>query len=419
MIILICLPQCEYPTLTRITRVRTLKPAQEGKKKFEKQALQLQQQLDKTRPRALLPRPISTTFPGSEKDFNLFQLFRDRMAHELGGTHGMRVYNVTVLRECYENATIRHLVFAISGLSQAHTTSSKLGTNEDYYYALVHQSIALAKLRTIIGQGISQLRIAVITCALLFVYESCQGHYQTARQQVISGSKLLQIWHLARNKEPARVPAVDEELICVFPPLELGLSGFSLLNPYHEPTIPSIVPEIKAFVPPDHALSFGAARIASLRWTQALMCLWHDINRWKQSSTPPFTVPAHLQDQFDYVIMRMSSWYPALKPLVNGGPPGSDSFSAALVQASILFKTGLSMYECVHDEFLPEYQQIVSKAALALQADGRKMQGAYTKVTVLMEIGQQLFFAGTRCRDRAVRAEVIRLLRENPRKQGL
>jgi hypothetical protein len=375
----------------------------------------------------LLPRTVSSIFTGSEKDLHLFTMFRDRMARDLGGVYGMSIFSVTVLRECHDNATIRHLVYAISGLTRVQTSQPGEQRNNDMHYALLHQSRALSNLRNALAQGLPQLRVAVIACALLFVYETHQGHYETAKQQVVSGDNLLQVWRTARANDPHGLSQIDEELVCVFPRLDLGLAGYAALNARHASHNPERADMAIAGLrnPPERFSTVWAARLASLDWVSTLFHLWQKVNHWKRALTQPIAVTARLREEFEQFDNTIRRWYKAFEPLAvpSGGYPAPFIFRAALLQTKIIFTTGISFYECANDEFLEEFTQIVDLSEGVLEIEASFMESryyaTYTKMTVIMETGMPLFFAGTRCRARGVRGRVLKLMRDYPRKQAL
>lgn len=114
-----------------------------------------------------------------------FQLFRDRIADDLGGTFEMPFFTRLVLRECHSQPVIKDFVLAISGLCRSFSSRAVGEKDEEHLqFALVHQNKALHALRNTLTEESNQIRLAVIASGLLHSYESLQGNWETARQQL-------------------------------------------------------------------------------------------------------------------------------------------------------------------------------------------------------------------------------------------
>ena len=350
----------------------------------------------------------------------MFQLFRDQIAADLGGTFGMRVFSITILRECHENDIIRNLVFSIAGLSRVLCTQTARESPEEYQYALLHQSRALANLRKVMTEGLPRIRLAVMAAALIFVYESCQGRYETARQQVLSGKQLMQLWKAQRQKHNYQVSEIDDELLDVFPRLDANLAGYATANPYNGPYFPDDDAPIVLESFPNCWPALLVSRMESTNLLHCLLRFMRKIDRMKRAAPRGFIIPSTAFEEAARLELIMGRWWSTFTTLARDFESNAATllFRVGIKQFQIFLTTGLTMYECANDAFLEEWRWVIDGARSALEADEEIPEG-YMKMCCEMEMAVPVFNTGTRCRDRAVREGALQLLRKYPRKQGL
>lgn len=400
--------QCEYPELQPIRR-RGIKPPKPKPG-----------EVDSGPQRQLLPRGPSTTFSGSEKDYSLFQLFRDKISRDLSGTFELPFFSLLIMRECHSSDIIRNLALSIAGLNRASRKATLQEQQDDTNYALICQSRALASLRRTLTNSAEQLRLAVIASALLYICEEFQSHVESAKQQLRSGQRLLHLWRSSHERDPMLTPPVDEEIIYPFQWCEGSHAAHATMNPFHGPYSPQddepiIVDPVPTFFPSFQDVAIGWGNTAHL-----IERFMRKTDRIKRSSPDLITFPDVIVEEAVQLTLAYGQWHDILLPpppeLV--GAPIYILLSAGLVSVPPILKACVSMFECVHDDFIESYELMVTDIRTALEAEGAEPQG-YTRMTAFTELAHSLFQAGTRCRDREVRRGVVKILQDHPRTQGL
>lgn len=296
-------------------------------------------------------------------------------------------------------------------------------TDEDkaeYESALVHQSKALSNLRKAMMQGLPKLRLAVVAAALLYVYEGLQGHYETAKQQVTSGENLMRLWKASREKSGTDVFEIDDELLDVFPRLSVTLAGYATTNPQCGAFFADENAPIEADSYPKRWTAFNASKMDSLHMTHRILGFMRRIDSMKRNAPLGFVMPVWAYTEAERLETILREWSAAFEPITQ--ELGYDHtfliFYVGLLPCRIFMTAGLSLEECINDKFLHEWKQIVKGTRISLEGEPETQSG-YTKMSSTMELWAPLFWAGTKCRDRAVREEALDIFREYPRKQGL
>ena len=108
----------------------------------------------------------------------------------------------------------------------------------DYSIALQHYDKALQGIRGAIAEGQSNLRKALVSCLLVFCFESIQGNKLSAAMQAKSGLSLLGGWMQGRLPTlpvdpliPRTEETVDQELVEAFVALEAQVQ--QIFNQHH------------------------------------------------------------------------------------------------------------------------------------------------------------------------------------------
>ncbi|KAG4442783.1 hypothetical protein IFR05_001729 [Cadophora sp. M221] len=400
--------QCEYFPPGPISRKRKPRPTQGPT-------------IDQLHPRSVLPWAPAADFPGNDQEKRCFELFRDRIALDLGGTFEMPFFTILVLRECHTQIAIRHFVLALSGICRA-CGAQEAEKYEYEQFAMDQQNRALKALQKVLVQGTAQIRLAVIASALLCCYEGLQGNFETARQQLFSGSKLLQTWHATRGTvlNGAQVsPLIDDELLNVFPRLELGLAGYATINPV-TPFSDQDEEPIETDTFPPIFISYVEARKSVVRMIDLCLRFMRKVGRQKRQQWPP-VFPDTITQEAKKLSAAIQSWFAAFEPFKKKPGllqhPGYLVFSVGIGFCKLSLTTGSSATETIHDEYLSEYQRFVHESRLMIE---KGLAGkTYTKLQSIMEMTMPLCYTATRCRDRGVRLNCLQLLKDFPTRQSV
>jgi len=368
--------------------------------------------------RHILPREPSAAFVGSDKDYALFQLFRDKLTRDLGGSFQLPFFTLLVLRECHSSDIVRDLALSIAGLSRSFRKATLEEKQDDYNYALVRQSRALSSLRRTLTSSVQQLRLAVIASALLYVCEIFQGHFENSKLQLQYGQRLLLQWRSSYSENMIGFP-VDEELHTPFDIFEHNFKSYATMNPYHGLYSPHDVDPIITEPVPMHFKSFYEVGEGWGRCAFLVERFMRKTDHLKRTSPERLTHPDIIEE-----CAQLRAAYERWSQIIV--PPSADSpthpmyvlLHAGLTTVAPILEASISMFECASDNYLDAYELAVGEIGTNLDFEGDEPQ-EYSKMNACTELGHSLFHMGSRCRDWGIRRRVIKILQDHPRTQGL
>jgi hypothetical protein len=370
-----------------------------------------------------MPNP-STSIPCDEIEGRYFWLYHEKLAFDLGGYFETPFWTHLISRECHHEPAVRHAVFALTALYKS--TESRIYTtkaNDKHLdFALVHQSKAIVSLRKTLSNGPPNMRLALIASLLFGCFESFQGNWETAIQQIYSGQNILKCLQGGKSGKVAEsLSTIEPELGLTLRRLKLQTLSFLAMSPMckhpftdsedeelMEDMVDGFTTQKEAFT---LAMSLATRVFLYLRRsarstdverlpvTRQRDCLIRSVEQWSKAYEPIFLEAFSKMDRRQFLLalqLRIHSW----------------SFE-------IMIFTSLSKEEIIFDKFTERFRQIIFSSRCLLQkdqeiggSDGLRAQGS-------MGLIMTLFYTATRCRDFLVRREAIALLREWPCMNGI
>jgi hypothetical protein len=218
-------------------------------------------------------QPMSTIF-ATEKEHRFYHLFVTKTATSLSGFFESEIWNGIVLQACQTEPSIRHAVIAIGALDMSgmRVQDEKEGrlafskkdeaTIKDHHFALKQYSKALDAMRAAASDGKQSLRTALLASMLVICFETYQGDYQAALNQIRIGLDLMTSWQQSKPRllcsSAGTSETLEDELCEAFDRLDTQamtfvdrrpMSAHEQLMKYYEdelPSMPEVFPSIRS-----------------------------------------------------------------------------------------------------------------------------------------------------------------------------
>ncbi|TVY16038.1 hypothetical protein LARI1_G007337 [Lachnellula arida] len=201
------------------------------------------------------PYTPSLSIHETEEESRYFQVFSERMAHELPGffegTINSNFWTQLILQESHNVTSIRHAIIALGALRKSldNAPRSHLKVNiiqdidkKHHEQAVLQHLKAIQALNQYISSSESpQLRNALITCLLFVCFEVFQGSFSSAQQQTYGGLKILQSYYTGKSGSRAGAhlrPSTDLTSLSIQQILSSGSSSVASF-PYSDTSPPS------------------------------------------------------------------------------------------------------------------------------------------------------------------------------------
>lgn len=369
----------------------------------------------------ILPRALSTTFPGSDKDKAFFQRYRDKVCVDLGGTFGFGFYSDLILRDCHNSPTIWHLTIAVAAIATSAIYKKSDVEWRDYnQFALQHVNKGLRTLRATLQGSAGDARLAVSACGLLCAFEILQGNYWNMRNQLISGRNVFDRWRASVGTIVGGVivsPTIEFQFWEMFRRLELNFSMYAANNPIEDVSI---------------AGDIDTMELEDVTFTTPGKCQWtayfllYPMSRWNRAcgryrrAKWPQPLPLSLIQEGEAHLRKLDTFCQCLATVMQGRKqtPLYLVYTAGFLLCRIGILTAHAIEETVHDEFLIQYQEVVEASRVVQEAESKSDHYGGTSLMDI-ELFLPLFYAGTRCRDPVVRRDVLTIMNNYPRRQSL
>lgn len=398
----------------------------------------------------LLRQPIEAIPLSNEKEARFFRIFQEQVRRELAGAFNLSLWDRLVLQVCRDEPFARHAVVALGALKLAHKARSlqskadsvsNFGDPEEHHaFALTQYERALKYMRTTISDPNGDLWKALLSCLLVFCFESFLGRKDLAILQAQSGQKLFQDRIISRIVSKERGCVLDIDIVHAFARLDLHLmtaldtrsstmhSSFTHENCTILSQMPSIFKNIvtaKVYLellmqkighllasaldfagPSDQfeeledvqkmrtEIDFGLSiyfyqrRVISPAFRLQHKQRTADLERWAAT----FEHLAHEKDVSDEIT---DGWLAMARLQVH-------SRILRILLAAALFTSEVS-----YDDYLPDFQAIVSYALPIIEHEAEISEARFDfDVSIIAPLG----FVVTKCRDWKVRREALRML---------
>lgn len=357
-----------------------------------------------------------------------FRLFHEELAFDLSGYVETPFWTRIIPQQCRHEPAIKHAILALSALYKSaissQTNTVDLG-DEHFSFALVQQSLAISSLRKTLSSGQPQMRLALVASLLFSCFESFQGYWETASQQIYSGLNILK--HLSedeRRRAHNDLADIDFEVGLTLRRLKLQILSFLAMNPMCEHPFDQLNVEEKVPDIPDRFTTFSEAFAAAT--SLAVSILRHSrISARRGNDSGRKESAAQRQQQ--YLQGLLDQWNKAYESLflevcqnvVNQEYLGALQLRICVWKCEIMIAASLSDTDEVFDKFTNQFQRITHFARHVLQKDQEIRESDGPRLQYGMGLIMALFYTATRCRDFSVRREAIAILRKWPSTNGI
>ena len=388
-----------------------------------------------------------------------FKVFQDRAALELSGYFDTDFWGRTMLQICHKEEFARHAVIALGALSEtmdvvrSDNTSSRTPEEirrKHHQHALRYYGKALKLMREVPNRkGQAWVKYALLSCLLTTCFENYMGNQESAIAAAKAGVRLFNqkatggwcetetdLYSAIRQRSSG-----DIDLMGTFDRLEAIILLQSLGRPTTDPqsllqleertpfkcTIPTqfqTVREARMYSDFHTKRALAWQAINAQRTTLADMDFGTDDSGRVTVRIDEFTQRA--EAEFGEYRQARETWYQAFRPVFEGSRkrPGSKEFLGAsmlmiqYVSANLMCVPPEEESEMIFDQYTSQYRTLVYLSRELLETFPRTKA---RKAVFSFDDGlvASLFSAATRCRDRNIRRQAIKLLVEHPRREGL
>lgn len=353
---------------------------------------------------------------------------------------------------------------------------------DHYSFALHQHGKAMARLREAMeSKEVRSQRQILISIVLFTCFASFCGDHQAAIVQVQHGLRLLQERQQKQHSSDTRNDAVEDELIQMFSRLAIQAKSYDMAFHFPEPYVIKLSPNSVPTSPQSPSSPSDSSSTASMEATipevfetvqearLSLDSLVERMLRYQEAliairTSPDKIIPSSFKNTGAGFRIQLEQFARAFKPILDGRrAPGVSNIQRAgiivlrmsFLNAYILFVMGFSTSEMDFDGFIPFFQEAVDLAreiivdeelSLAMKKCGdqrnchHRLNGhshhhypmmnstygsdhdyTHIKASFALDLGivPSLFVVGTKCRDRRLRREAIRLLLSSPRREGM
>lgn len=351
-----------------------------------------------------------------------------------------------------------------------------------HHQALEQYDKAIKRMRNDISEGNQSIRTTLIICIIIICFEAIHGNHESAAGQLQSGLGLVQDWK-SRQRDSEKHPQgfsspapaeIEDFLIQTFGRMEI--QSMSVFDPRGVEVHEVLKSEGKEVVEkmPQQFSSIEEARVYLDLVTRRLMHFNSSIH--KTNCTPPSSRESTPPDPLQYqkiqdpmpsiegkipientqslrssrallseqstLSSELTAWKEAFRPLLTyaraTGGQGAISALTMTISAianSIALRAAFFINESAYDIFLPEFKIIVDYARILLELQKAQARLAKMKdgdddetggsvgpvIHFAFDIGivPPLYLVMVKCRDPRVRREALKLLEQNPRREGV
>lgn len=254
---------------------------------------------------------------------------------------------------------------------------------------------------------------ALVTCVILVSIMLLQEDAQSAGRHLRSGYKLLEIYLMETSHPDSTGLAIDR----AFAGMNLGWLSFSSSDStteYGDHSFPCVPP----MAPPETLDDIQQA--GNFLLTLAPLVLHGNAQRFHNAQYD-------LKGEAHAILSKLLGWKSQIQRFSMHGPirlsqRDLDALNLLEIWSEALYiilmvKIMSRPLETKYDEYLPQFQNVVSLAKKLLTSDASK--NSLPKFSANMGVIPPLFFCASKCRDWLVRQEALLLLRRWRRQEGI
>ncbi|GKT45273.1 uncharacterized protein ColSpa_05454 [Colletotrichum spaethianum] len=397
-----------------------------------------------------------------------------------GGFFDEHLWNESIPQMSHQHASIRYAAMAIGGIAKAlrqslkPTSLAQMGANGPHYaLALSYYGRAIREIRKA-TPNTSSLQAAIICCLLFVCFEVLHGDRKVVFSHISNGQKMMD--ELLRkcdedsrlNQSVIGAESVEMDVLHVFQRLIQQSWSCGVLRRRDQGASEQPSDDQKnSFSERSWCCRGGSGRKCTYHKTPSSFATLEEARRWwdvtqhyvthSSNIVLPITYLGlgddlvsecneRIQRHMDEIDMAraglkpataerwedfkdaLERWHGGFEHLWLAAQDNRNEDEKSYAQAAYLRVHYLSMYSCVHSPLscsydsivclTPKYREIVELCNSLLEYQKRSFEAAEI-FTMDMGPTWPLFLAGLRCREAEVRNEAIRLLYENPRRDGL
>ena len=377
---------------------------------------------------SILDRPLSSAPNTVWRERRAFAYYSEHAGSFIAGDLDSGFWRETVPRICRREPAVWDAVNAISALFESpdpcldpvflrRRPESFRSLHQSHRDAFTWYSRSLSKIRGQIGQGTVDTHTALISCILFICIETLQGHVESALELYRQGENL--ILGLLDGGNPtgtsiAEMTFLKDTVIPLF--LRLGTIALTISG-----VPPSRLIDTGHIMIGDQFNSLHSARLAMMPLASEGMLFQRAAEEHVSAVGGELNVAEEFISQQRDLLARIESWHYAFQQFLSFSTETQPSAAAILLTyyaaIRIFVATCLTQNEAIYDAHISDFQILVDRAELALEASAG-LNGAQPPFTFEMGVGVPLFLAAMKCRHRSLRAKALRLLRLSPPVQG-
>lgn len=374
-----------------------------------------------------------------EQEYQYFAHFRDEVSHELSGPFQENIWNYVVLQAANTEPAVRKLTISIAALRKAKT--SVVGSDElvsiHHQYALKEYAKAISGVREIAStrQDGDAVRMTLIAAALIFCFENLYGEYDLAITHIQSALKMMHSrikttshrYSLIRNT--SSIMGLEGELLSAFVRMDITLMSRMEKSPISRTSLLDVTYDDELNMPTSfHNMTEARNYLEHIQY-KSMEFLSHlpDVliggstysTRMSESDVSPapdnLTSPLAHYREYKTFQGQINQWYGAFARIFARActPAGSRDFIAAATLRVLALRSDLSAQRITApipappDLFVSESREIVLLCK-SLLSDPSFKRGFVFDCGFI----PTLFVVITVCRQRDIREEAIRVLRQ-------
>jgi hypothetical protein len=397
----------------------------------------------------IVRQPVEAIPLGNDREARFFRIFQERTSHELAGAFHLSLWYRLVLQASRDEPFARHAIVALAALNMAYKaralkskpdSPTTFGDPDEHHsFALAQYDKALKYMRTTISDPCRDLWKALLSCLLVYCFESFQGRKDLAITQAQTGQRLLQDRMNSRIVSKERGCILEIDIISAFVRLDLLLltafdtrsralhGGFS----YVECVLLSKMPS-----------TFKDIATANMYLELLIQKIGHFLAAalgFQGPSDPSEEIPMDLREtltnmgfglsvycyqgiaftflsQHRELTAKLNRWVATFELLAEKDDEANKDSARRLAMArlhihyrvmKIVLAATMSDSEMVYDDYLPGLQAVVSYALPIIEHEAKVPEASFNfDLSIIAPLG----FIAMRCRDWEVRREALRIL---------
>ncbi|RAK98151.1 uncharacterized protein BO80DRAFT_437245 [Aspergillus ibericus CBS 121593] len=294
--------------------------------------------------------------------------------------------------------------------------------NQNHRDALGWYSRSVSSVRQRLDRGDGDIFVGLVICVLFMCIEGLQGGVEQATRLYTHGVQLiltLRAQIASGAVDSSKAVLLENNIVPIF--VRLGAIALNF----------SAVPVGALLSDSEHALTQGFASLRSAREGISILaaeaqlfqrtCLGHLV------MFHPSELPYEILTQQATLLARLKVWHAAFTDLMESlrrkdalSPQQIGTGALLLTHHEMLFimvATSTSLLETTTDAYLPQFQNIIEQAGVALDASARS-DGSQPPLTIELSVAMPLWFTSLRCREPRLRRMALTLTGRAPPVQG-